>query len=281
MAIDKDLILKLRNASHAGFSDCKKALEENNNDLEASIKWLRMKGIAKANNKNALKSATEGGTWVKKDAQGAVIIELNSETDFTANNQNFALLAQGIMDVILQHKPKTLGECINLKMPNGESIEENCLHLSSITGEKIVLARMQYFALDSNKSAACYRHSNGKMSSMLILDKNLPDGDILGLAVHYAANNPKFVSANDVDENWIKEEQEVIMSNLAKENKPEQFRQKIVDERIKKLIAQVAFLEQAYLYDSSKTVKDVLDSLSTKVLEATCWHVGDLSGKTS
>lgn len=235
---------------------------------------MRIKGIAKATNKNVLKEAQDGSTWVKKDENGAVIIELNSETDFTANNSEFIKLAEGIVDAILSAKVKGLDEALKLKMPNGSTVEENCLHLSSITGEKIVMSRMQYFPLSASESAACYRHNNGKMSTILILDKNLPDASISGLAVHYAANNPKFITRNETDEKWINEEKEVIVSNLKKENKPEQFHQKIVEERIKKLLSQVTFLEQAYLYDSSKTIGKVLEELGANIKSAVYYGLG-------
>lgn len=274
MAIDKELILRLRDASQAGFADCKRALEENNNDLEASIKWLRIKGIAKATNKNALKDAQEGSTWVKKDENGVVIIELNSETDFTANNSEFTKLAEGIVDAILAAKVNGREEALKLRMENGGTVEENCLHLSSITGEKIVLTRMQYIPLSSSESAACYRHNNGKMSTVLVFDKRLPDNSISGLAVHYAANNPKFITRDETDEKWINEEKEVIVSNLKKENKPEQFHQKIVEERIKKILAEVTFLEQPYLYDSSRTIQQVLEELGSSIKAAVYYGLG-------
>lgn len=275
MAIDKDLILKLRGASQSGFADCKKALEENNNDLEASIKWLRSKGMAKANNKNALKEAKEGGTWARKDEKGVVILELNSETDFTAKNSEFAKLAEGILDVVLNSQSTDKEVILKLKMANGETVEDNCLHLSSITGEKIILTRVKYVALGGNESAACYRHNNGKISTLLVFDKKLPDEKIAGLAVHYAANNPKFISADSVDQKWINEEKDVISETLKKENKPEQFHEKIIEERIKKLIAQDTFVAQSYLYDSSKTVQQVLDELGTKIKEATYYGLGN------
>ncbi|WP_216082906.1 translation elongation factor Ts [Candidatus Mycoplasma haematohominis] len=274
MAIDKDLILKLRNVSQAGFADCKKALEENNNDLDASIKWLRSKGIAKANNKNALKDAKEGGTWAKKDDNGVVILELNSETDFTANNSEFSKLAEGIANVILESKTTDRETILQLEMENGETVNNNCLHLSSITGEKIVLTRVRYFALSDNESAACYRHNNGKISTVIVFDKKLPDSEIAGLAVHYAANNPRFITESEVDSSWINDEKEIILEALKKENKPEQFHAKIVEERIKKLIAQSTFVEQNYLYDQTKTVRDVLASLGTSIRKAVYYGLG-------
>lgn len=275
MAIDTKLILKLRNASQAGFADCKKALEENGNDLEKSIKWLRIKGIAKANNKNAFKSATEGSTWVKKNDFGAAIIEINSETDFTANSKEFTELSNQIIDAILAEKVGDIERIKKIKLNNGETVEENCLHLSSIVGEKIVLSKVKYFSLSSNKSASCYRHSNGKISTLIVLDKKLEDKDIMGLSVHYAANNPKFVFASEVDENWINSEKEIIVSLLKKENKPEQFHEKIVAERIKKLISQSTFVEQPYFYDSSKTVSEVLNFLGANIKEAVYFGLGD------
>ncbi|AEW45962.1 translation elongation factor Ts [Mycoplasma haemocanis str. Illinois] len=275
MAIDKDLILKLRNASQAGLADCKKALEENNNDLEASIKWLRTKGIAKATNKNALREAKEGSTFVKKDSKGVVIMEMNSETDFVANSKEFTALADRIMDSILNLGKEDLEEINSLKMETGESVADGCLHLSSITGEKIVLSRARYFALGTGESVACYRHNNGRMSAFVILSKALKDEDIYGLAVHYAANNPKFISPDQVDESWINSEKEIITTLLEKENKPKEFHANIIEQRIKKLVAQEAFVEQPYLYDTSKKIKDRLRELDVEVRMAMYFGLGE------
>lgn len=276
MAIDKDLILKLRNLSQSGFSDCKKALDENNNDLEAAIKWLRSKGIAKASGKNALKEAKEGHTWVKKSDDGVSIIELNSETDFTANSSEFLALAERIAECIISTKTDDLEVIKNTPMSyNGETVENNCLHLSSVVGEKIVLSRVKYFSISENESASCYRHNNGKMSTVIVFNKKLDSKDIDGFAVHCAANNPKFIRSEEVDKNWIESEKEIIKSLLEKEGKPKEFHEKIVTERIKKIVEQNVLLEQPYFYENNKKVKEKLLELDADIKCAVYFGLGE------
>ncbi|OAL10341.1 translation elongation factor Ts [Candidatus Mycoplasma haematobovis] len=275
MAIDKDLILKLRGLSHAGFADCKKALEETNNDIQEAIKWLRKKGIAKATDKYALKDAKEGGTWVKKDENGIALIELNSETDFVANSEGFGTLANSIVNTILENKVDDLEAVKNLKLSSGESVSESCLHLSSITGEKIVLNRVKYVSVSAEETASCYRHTNGRISALLIFDKKFDEDLAFKLAVHYAANSPKFITADQVDERWVASEKEIILALLEKENKPAEYRDNIIEQRLKKTILKETLMEQDFLYDTSKKIKDVLKELGASIKIAMFFALGE------
>ncbi|WP_391591903.1 translation elongation factor Ts [[Mycoplasma] cavipharyngis] len=283
-----NLIKKLRNATQAGFMDCKKALEltaekikaENQNfsenqHLDAAIKWLRENGIAKAADKNANKVAAEGITLVAKDDKGVALFELNTQTDFTAASESVVQLSEKILSAILDHQTTTLEQTLALKLDDNTTIKDACLALSATTGEKIELRRLIYYPLKDQQSVGYYVHNNKKIAAFIIFDQNADPEQLKGMAMHLAAMDPKFLDQKQVDQTWLNNERDILMTQLSKEDKPKEFQERIINGRIQKLLAEVCLVSQSYILNDTLTVGEFAKSLNVKPIFMARFKVGD------
>lgn len=275
MSSTTELIKKLRDMTQAGVMDAMKALKECNDDLEKAAQWLREKGIAKAS-KKAGAIVTEGVVKAVKNNDYAAVVEINSQTDFVANNDGFKNLVHGIVDIISNQQPKTLEDLENTKLANGVAVKDECIDLTAKTGEKICVRRIGVLNKTDAEQFETYEHFNGKIAVIMKL-ANAPKNPECAkdIAMHIAAMNPKFISTNDVDAEWVKNETEILRKQTLAEGKPADRVDMIVKGRINKSMAEVCLEEQKSIKDPAKTIKTYLAENNTKVLSFIRYEVGE------
>ena len=267
-----DLIKILRDRTGAGLMDCKAALLNNNQDLDKANDWLREKGLAKAA-KKADRIAAEGLALVKScDCGKTVIVEVNCETDFVSKGDAFKELVNAVADVLLAKNPATLDEAKELT-------KDLFTDATVKMGEKFDLRRYEVLEKGANNIYS-YIHMGGKIGVAVVLDKE--DAELgKGLAMHIAANNPKYLSKEEIDPSLIAHETEVQM-NTAKNDpklagKPEAMLTKIIEGKVNKYFSEMLLAEQIYLMDEtqSKKVGQVLAEKGVKVVKFVRYQVGE------
>ena len=279
-----DNIKKLRELTGVGFKDCKVALEENNGEIEKSIEFLRKKGIAKASKKMS-RTASEGLALITEEKGEVAVIEINSETDFVAKNQDFINFCKELSNLNFRNKGD-LEKLENSKMSNGLSVKDNLINLISKIGEKITIRRASFF----NKSSGVnffYIHSAiekniGKIISIIQLEKTEETQNMdLGnkLAMHIAASNPLAIDKDGIDKKIIDKELEIIKAEIINSGKPKELAEKISKGKISKFLNDNSLLNQIWIMDPKKTVKDILKENSKnkeiKILDFIRYKVGE------
>ncbi len=279
-----DSIKKLREITGVGFKDCKVALDETKGDIEKSIEFLRKKGIAKASKKMS-RTASEGLALVKQENGNISIIEVNSETDFVAKNQNFIDFCKELSEINFSVKGD-LDKLNNCKMLNGLYVKDNLINLIAKIGEKITLRRSNYFD-NSNGSNFYYVHSAiekniGKIISIVKLNgiekgKNEELGN--KIAMHIAASSPLAIDTDGIKKEIIDKELEIIREEIRNSGKPEDMIEKISKGKITKFLNENSLLNQIWIMDPKKKVSDILKENSLenqlKILEFVRYKVGE------
>lgn len=276
---DVKLIKQIREMTQAGFLDCKKALEECHDNLDAAVKYLREKGLAKAA-KKAGAIAAEGAVLVMKKDNSAVICEINSQTDFAAKNENFVNLCNEIMVTLLNNDAKDLEAAKQLQIKaTGETINSACEALTGKIGEKISLRRFQKFTASAGQDLGIYQHANKKYSSLVVFDKQLDEQLKKNIAMHIVAMNPKFVDSTQVDSGFIKVEKELLLkaaeTNAKFKGKPAAMIENIVGKQLEKRLAEVCLVNQEYDFEPGAKVGQVLNKNGAKVLSFVRYEVGE------
>lgn len=252
----------LREKSGAGMVDCKKALEESSDDIDKAMELLRKKGIAKAA-KRGERETREGiiKLAVNSDNTEGYVLEMNSETDFVALNDQFKDFAQKAIDLAKEKKPKDLAELLNLGMDGG-TLKEGLDNLSGVIGEKLEIKR--YDILASEGTVAAYSHMGGKIGVLVALDKkgekNLADE----IAMQIAASDPKYIIPEEVAKEEIEKEKEIYREQLKKEGKPEKIFEKIMEGKINKYFEEVCLVKQEYIKEDKKKVEDILGDVKVE-----------------
>tara|TARA_B100002019_G_C21264013_1_gene598365 strand:- start:1345 stop:2211 length:867 start_codon:yes stop_codon:yes gene_type:complete len=284
---DKNLlenIKKLREMTGVGFKDCKLALDETKGDIDKSVEYLRKKGIAKASKKMS-RTASEGLVLVKEEQGKISIIEINSETDFVAKNENFISFCKELSELnfILKGNLEKLNDS---KMKNNILVKDNLVNLIAKIGEKITIRRSFFF--DNEKGVNFfYVHSSlekniGKIVSIVKLD-NIIKGknDEIGskIAMHIAASNPLAIDSKGIDKNIIDKELEIIKAEISNSGKPPEMAEKISKGKISKFLNDNSLLTQIWIMDPKKKVSDILKENSfekeIKVLNFIRYKVGE------
>jgi elongation factor Ts len=264
---DAKLIKELREKTGAGILDCKKALLENNDNIEQASDWLRKKGVASAAKKGD-RTAAEGLIAISNNGKQAYIIELNSETDFVAKNEAFHKLAIDIIDSL---KNNNTNDIEQLQTSDGKNIKDEITNAISIIGENIQLRR--FAKLDSQGFIATYIHNSiadnfGKIGVLLSINTSVKNDEIelLGkqIAMHIAANNPVSVSSSDIPEELILKEKEIFIDQAKASGKPDNIIEKMVEGRINKYYKEVALIEQAFVIDGKTPIKDLISDINKK-----------------
>ena len=277
-------IKKLREMTGVGFKDCKAALDETKGDIEKSIEYLRKKGIAKASKKMS-RTASEGLALVKEDKGQISIIEVNSETDFVAKNDDFINFCKELSNINFLTKAN-LDDLNNSKMKNGLLVKDSLVNLIAKIGEKITIRRAKFF--DNSKGINFfYVHSAleeniGKIISIVKLDGIVKGkNDNLGnkLAMHIAASNPLAIDREDIDKNIVDKEIEIINAEIENSGKPKQMIDKISKGKISKFLDDNSLLNQIWIMDPKKKVRQILKENSSgkeiNVIEFIKYKVGE------
>ena len=267
-----DLIKELRERTGAGLMDCKGALLANDCDLDKASDWLREKGLAKAA-KKAGRIAAEGLAIAKTCAKcgSVVVLEVNCETDFVAKGDAFRALVDQVADIILGKRPTTVEQAKELT-------EDLFADATVKMGEKFDLRRFEIYDSKDAAFIASYIHMGGKIAVAVALDKE--DAELgKGLAMHIAANNPRYLALTDVPADEVAHEKEVQLEAAKNDpklaNKPAEMLSKIVDAKVTKYYSEMVLGSQAYLLDDTKTVAQVLKEKGIDVLKFVRYQVGE------
>ncbi len=261
------LIKELREKTGAGMLDCKKALLENDNDINKASDWLRKKGISSAAKKGE-RTAAEGVIAVQNHKNNAYIIELNSETDFVAKNETFHKLASDIIDSVKNSDSNNISD---LKTSTGNSIENEITNAISIIGENIKLRR--FSRIKSSGFISSYIHNSiaeniGKIGVLISINCNETNEEIekfaREIAMHIAANNPVALTPDDIPAELIEKEKEIFIDQAKASGKPENIIEKMVEGRIRKYYQEVALIEQAFVMDGKTAIKDLISEINKK-----------------
>ena len=275
MAVTAEAVKTLRERTGAGMMECKKALVETNGDLEAAAEIMRKSGLAKAD-KKAGRVAAEGVIVIERSADGkqAAVVEVNSETDFVARQDDFQSFATEVARVALAQKPADLPALLETKLASGSSVEETRRALIARIGENIGVRRFELVA--TGASLATYRH--GTRIGVVV---ELQGGDeTLGhdLAMHIAAINPQYLSADDVPGDQVAKEKEIFVAQVAQDpkaaGKPADIVAKMVEGKIRKFLGEITLLGQPFVKDDKQTVEQVLKKAGAKVLRYVRYEVG-------
>ena len=263
----------LREKTGAGMMDCKKALQESNGDMDKAIDWLREKGISKAAKKES-RIAAEGLTEVLVDGNKAVIVEVNSETDFVAKNAEFTNFISTLAKTILTATPNTLEEAMELSM--GEAtVNDTLIALIAKIGEKISFRRFSIINKTDDQVFGVYNHQNlGKINVVAVLDGNNEE-IARDVAMHTAAMKPAYLSREDVPAEVLEHEKEVIKKQAIEEGKPAEIAEKMVTGRINKYYKEVTLLEQPFIKDPDLDVQTFVKNNNSKVVEVVRFEVGE------
>ena len=265
-----ELIKVLRERTGAGMMDCKAALLANDLDVEKSCEWLREKGIAKAA-KKASRIAAEGLTYVVARGNDAVILEINSETDFVAKSDDFKKLVCDVAELLLDKKPA----CINCaKEITGELFTNATVKI----GEKLDFRRSEVVTKTDAQSFGAYIHMGGKISVLALVEGN-NDEVAKGLAMHIAANNPTYISKENIPTETVEHEKKIQLEAAKNDpklmNQPEERLVKIIEGKVNKTFSEVVLLSQEYLLDPSKKVEQLLKEKSLAINSFVRYAVGE------
>ena len=272
MSITAALVKELRDISGAGMMDAKKALIENNGDMEASIDWLRTKGLATAAKKSG-RTAAEGLVAVKVSENQGVAIEVNSETDFVAKNKDFQLMVDSFASAALQVADL---ESLKSSSINGASVSDILTDRIATVGENMSLRRMKIISGDKVVS---YVHNSaaqdmGKIGVLVALKgENTDFGK--QVAMHIAASNPAALSADDVDPNLLERERAVLSEQARESGKPENVIEKMIEGRLRKYLSEITLLGQSFVVDPDLTVKKAAENADTVILGFVRFEVGE------
>ena len=257
MAISAKLVKELREKSGAGMMDCKKALEACDGDLEKAFDWLREKGIAKAA-KKADRIAAEGLTAFYAEGNVATIVEVNSETDFVAKNQEFIDLVNDIAKVIVANKPATMEEALACEL-NGKTVEATVVDATAKIGEKLSFRRFELIEKTEGQAFGAYSHMGGKISALVLLT-NASDEVARDVAMHVAASAPQYIDRTEIPAEVLEREKEVLTTQALEENKtaakpkPENIIIKMVEGRLNKNLSEMCLVDQSFIKDPDQKV---------------------------
>ena len=250
-----ELIKQLREMTGAGMVDCQKALKEADNNLDKAVEILRKKGIAKAAKRTG-RDTNEGVVKVatNSDQTEGYALEVNSETDFVSRNEKFQSFAEAVMTVVKTEKPASLEALLSSKL-DAHTVQENLDTLSGTIGEKLSIKRLE---IVTGLTVAAYSHLGGKIGVLVALDAANKQELASDLAMQVAAANPKYLVPAEVNPEEMAKEKEIYKAQLLKEGKPEAMVDKIVEGKMSKYYSEVCLVEQEYIKDDKKKVKDLL-----------------------
>lgn len=277
--ITAQMVKELREKTSAGMLDCKKALVATDGDMEAAVTWLREKGIAKAEKKAGVVAA-EGLCSYAINGNKAVLFELNSQTDFVAQNAKFIALVEQVGSIILASNATDTESALAVEV-EGKALSTIILEASGVIGEKISLRRVQVLTKTDSQVFGAYKHMGGRIVTVTILEGN-DEVVAKDIAMHVAALAPKYVSRNDIPAEVIEKEREIILATALNENatsakpKPENIiAEKIVPGRLEKSLKETCLLSQAFVKNPDQTVEAYVNSQKSAVVTFLRLEVGE------
>lgn len=265
-------VKELREKTGAGMLDCKKALEETKGDMEKAIDWLREKGISKAAKKEG-RVAAEGLCQIVTDGNKAVILEINSETDFVAKNEEFTKFVDYMANIILEQDFESNEDVLNYQ-DGEETVNDKLISIISKIGEKISFRRFAKVVKKDNEEFGTYKHMGGRIGALVVLQDTTSEV-AKDVAMHVAAMNPTSITRDEVPEDMLEREKHVIKEQVMQEGKPADIAEKMVAGRINKFYKEICLEEQAFVKDSSMTVLDYVKNNGGKIVSMVRFEVGE------
>lgn len=273
MAISAKLVKELREKTGAGMMDCKKALIETDGDIDKAVDYLRENGIAKAA-KKADRIAAEGAVYITSEGNEAVIVEINSETDFVARNEAFQTLVKRIASHILATKPADV-EALYSSELDGETVTSIMNNAVATIGEKLNIRRFAVETKTDNDAFGQYMHMGGRIGVLTVVEGTTDETVAKDVAMHAAALNPKYVSRDEVDQAELDHEREVLRQQALNEGKPEKIVDKMVEGRIRKYLEEICIVDQPFVKDSDQTVQQYLESKNASIRTFVRYELGE------
>lgn len=265
-------VKELREKTGAGMLDCKKALENCEGNIEKACDWLREKGIAKAAKKES-RIAAEGLCQIKVDGNNAVMLEVNSETDFVAKNAEFTGFVDYLAEQILANDVATVEDVLAIN-DGGETINDKLVSLVAKIGEKISFRRFEKFTKTDAEVFGAYKHMGGKIGVVVVV-KGANEEVAKDVAMQAAAMNPTALRRDGVPSEVVERESHIIKEQVMAEGKPEEIAEKMVVGRLNKFYKEVCLEEQAFIKDSGLTVLDYVKNNGGEICSMTRFAVGE------
>lgn len=269
MIVPASLVKELRERTGSGMMECKKALVECKADIEAAAELMRMSGAAKADKKSSRVTA-DGAVMVSVKGGLAVILEINSETDFVAKGSNFQAFSDAVVKAILSNKPVSVEAIGELLINDSETVEEARQALILKVGENIQIRRFE--VIESAKGVASYSHG---LRIGVLIESDADDGMARDIAMHVAALNPQYVKESDVPEEFVEKEKAILMTQAKDSGKPVEIIEKIVEGRLNKFLAEVTLLGQPFVKDQDQTVGKLLSNTGSSITRFVRYEVGE------
>ncbi len=269
-------VKELREKTGAGMMDCKKALEATEGNMEKAVDWLREKGIAKAEKKES-RIAAEGLCQIKVEGNDCVIVEVNSETDFVAKNEEFTSFVDEIVDALLKSDVKTIEEANELKLGN-ETVSERLVALVAKIGEKISFRRFEKITKNDDEIFGTYKHMGGKIGTVVVL-KGANEEVAKDVAMQAAAMSPIAVNRDGVPAEMVEHETTIIKEQIKNDEKnakkPEDIIEKMATGRLSKFFKEICLEEQDFIKDSGLTVKTYVKNNGGEIISMVRFAVGE------
>lgn len=270
--ITANMVKELREATGAGMLDCKKALTETNGNMEEAITWLREKGISKAAKKQT-RIAAEGLAKAKVEGNKAVIVEVNSETDFVAKNPEFTGLVDLIATAILSSNVKTVEEVMKLEV-EGNTIENIIIDKTATIGEKLSFRRFELVEKEDNQVFGTYSHMGGKIVTLAVLEGT--DEEVAkDVAMQIAAMRPLYLDKDSVPTERVEKEREILTEQAENKGLDANKLPMIVNGRLNKFYEEVCLLDQGFVKENKMKVSKYVESKNMKVLSFVRYEVGE------
>ena len=270
--MNASLIKELRDISGAGMMDCKKALEENGNDIKKATEWLREKGIAKAA-KKAGRIAAEGLSTVITEGNKAVILEINCETDFVAKNEKFQKFVNDVATTILNSNAKTMEEALALSCSEG-TLNDYVTNMTATIGEKISFRRFSLVEKADDENFGAYIHMGGKISVLTVV-KGASEAVAKDVSMHAAAMRPEYVTKEQVPAEQVENEKKILTEQAIAEGKPANIAEKMVMGRISKYYKEICLEEQDFVKDNGVTVGKFVSNNGGSIVTSIRYEVGE------
>ena len=271
--ITASLVKELRERTGAGMMDCKKALTQTDGNIEAAIDYLRENGIAKAA-KKADRIAAEGLSYIEVKGNKAVILEINSETDFVAKNEKFVALVKNVADAILAAEPKSLEEALQVQAEGG-TVEAVINEGIATIGEKLSLRRFEVLTKTDADSFGAYSHMGGRIGVLTLIEGSTDEQAAKDVAMHIAALAPRYLDESEVPADVLEHEKKVLTEQALNEGKPANIVEKMIVGRINKFLEEITVVKQKFVKDDSLTVEKFVASKGGKLAKFVRYEVGE------
>jgi len=271
--IDAKLVGELRAVTGAGMMDCKKALTETKGDMEAAVDYLREKGIAKSA-KKAERIAAEGLANIFIDGNKAIILEINSETDFVSKNEEFTKMIETIGKTILNSNVKTVEEALELPEDEEGTIGNLIIAKTAKIGEKLSLRRFEIVKKEQDAFFGSYLHMGGKIAVLTVIE-GASEEVAKDISMQAAAMKPEYITEADVPEEVTLREKKILTEEAMNEGKPKEIAEKMVQGRIKKFFKDICLVEQPFIKDGDITVGDYLKNNDGTIINMIRYEVGE------